>query len=77
MRGIMKRNYEKRMPRGVKQTICSDLERQVSRVATIRRRTVKMAPGGSIYALKVGQSAMARRQCAHVRNLPRLPHHHH
>jgi len=73
----MKKNYEKRMPRGVKQTICSDLERQASsRVATIRRRRVKMAPGGSIYVLKVGQSAMARRQCPHVRNLPRLPHRH-
>lgn len=40
---------------------------------TIRRLEVKMAPGGSIYALKVGQSITACRQCSHMWKLPRLP----
>ena len=46
-------------------------------MATIRWLEVKMAPGRSIYALKVGQSvSMARRQYSHVQNLTQLPHHH-
>lgn len=58
----------------VKQSVRGDLERLGSRVATIWRLEVKMAPGGSIYALKVGQSvSMARCQCSHVQNLPQLP----
>lgn len=36
-----------------------ELRKTESRVATIRRLKVKMAPGGSIHALKVGQFAVA------------------